>query len=77
MDSYKVNKKNPFKFQYVKNRIKVFLNKYEGNFEIIKIPVVSEVIYGRKVGYKFRNVKVSNKIERISATTIRKKLFKK
>ena len=30
---------------------------------IIKIPVVSEVIYGRKVGYKFRKVEVSKKLK--------------
>ena len=43
---------------------------------IIKIPVVSEVIYGRSVGYKFRKVEVPKKIENISATKIRKLLLK-
>jgi len=77
MDSYKVNIKNPFKFNYVKKKIDVSLKKYKGNYTIIKIPVVSEVIYGRKVGYKFRNIKVPKNIEKISATNIRKKMIKK
>lgn len=77
MDSYKVNIKNPFKFNYVKKKIDVSLKKYKGNYIIIKIPVVSEVIYGRKVGYKFRNIKVPKNIEKISATNIRKKMIKK
>jgi adenylylsulfate kinase len=77
MDSYKVNIKNPFKFNYVKKKIDISLKKYKGNYIIIKIPVVSEVIYGRKVGYKFRNIKVSKKIEKISATNIRRSLLKK
>ena len=72
MDSYNINKKNPFKFSLVKDRINSSLKKYKGKFIVIKIPVVSEVIYGRKVGYKFRKVKLSNKIEKISATKIRK-----
>ncbi len=76
MDSYKVNKKNPFNFKFVKSKIKVSLKKYLGCFIIIKIPVVSEVVYGRKVGYKLRKIKVSKKIEKISATNIRKSFFK-
>ena len=76
MDSYKFNKKNPYKFNYVKEKIKISLKNYENKFIIIKIPVVSEVVYGRKVGYNFRRVKLSKSIEKISATKIRKKLKK-
>lgn len=50
MDSYGINKKNPFKFSYVKKK---FLEKisfeFKGRYKIIKIPVVKSVIYGRKV----------------------------
>ena len=75
MDSFGINKKNPFKFPYVKKIIKKMLKEYEGKYTIIKIPVVSEVVYGRKTGYKIRNVKLSKKIEGISATKIRRSLF--
>ena len=47
MDSYNINK-NPFKFKEVKRKIDKKLEKYKNSI-IIKIPVVSEVIYGRKV----------------------------
>jgi cytidyltransferase-like protein len=77
MDSYKVNTKNPFKFEKVKKKIESCLKKYKENYIIIKTPVVSEVIYGRKVGYKFRKVKVPKKIEKISATKIRRSLLKR
>ena len=76
MDSFNVNKKNPFTFREVKKRITQALSEYRRKFIIIKIPVVSEVIYGRKVGYKIRKIVVSKKIEKISATKIRKKIFK-
>ena len=76
MDSYGTNKKNPFKFSFVKKKIKDSLQEFKGKFKIIKIPVVSEVIYGRKVGYKFRKVKLNKKIEKISATKIRKTIYR-
>ena len=76
MDSYKINNKNPFKFNFVKKKITESLKKYISKFIIIKIPVVSEVVYGRKVGYKIRKVILSKKIQKISATNIRKKLAK-
>lgn len=77
MDSHGINKKNPFNFYYVKNKINLALKKYKNKYVIIKIPVVSEVVYGRKVGYKFRKIKLSKTLEKISATNIRKNYFKK
>ncbi len=76
MNSYGINKKNPFKFSFVKKKIEKSLKEYRDKFIIIKIPVVSEVVYGRKVGYKIRKIKLSQNIEKISATNIRKKLLK-
>lgn len=73
MDSYKINKKNPYEFKYVKRKIIENLSKYKNKFVIIKIPVVSEVVYGRKVGYKINRINLPKKIENISATKIRKK----
>lgn len=77
MDSYNINKKNPFKFREVKKKIIKKLDKYKNKYVIIKIPVVSEVIYGRKVGYKINKYNIGKKLENISATKIRKKLLLK
>ena len=76
MDSYKFNKKNPFKFSYVKRKIDSYLKNYKNKYILIKIPVVSEVVYGRKVGYKIRKIKLNREIESISATKIRLKMRK-
>lgn len=77
MDSFGINKKNPFTFTFVKKKINDALIKYKNKYIIIKIPVVSEVVYGRRVGYKITKVQLSPKIEKISATRIRRtKLFK-
>ena len=74
MDSYKVNKKNPFKYKNVTEIIRKSLIKYKNKFIIIKVPVVSRVIYGRNVGYKIQRIKLSKSLEKISATKIRKKM---
>ncbi|MDC3043073.1 adenylyltransferase/cytidyltransferase family protein [Candidatus Pelagibacter sp.] len=74
MDSYKVGKKNPYKFNFVKKKIETSLKIYKSSFIIIKIPVVSELIYGRKVGYKIRKINLPKSIENISATKIRRNL---
>ena len=76
MDSQGINKKNPYSFPYVKNKIDATLKKYKDKYIIIKVPVVCSVIYGRKVGYKIKKIKLSKKIESISATKIRKKNIK-
>ena len=76
MDSYNIDKKNPFKFPYVKKRIIQSLKEYKNRFIIIKIPPVSSVVYGRKVGYKIKKFNLPIKIQKISATNIRKKLNK-
>jgi adenylylsulfate kinase len=75
MDAYKTSKKNPFTFVQVKKKINADLKKYSGKFIIIKIPCVSRVIYGRKVGYKIEKINLPKKIEKISATDIRRRIF--
>jgi cytidyltransferase-like protein len=75
MDSQGVGIKNPFSFKQVKKKIIQNLKEHKKQFIIIKIPVVSELIYGRKVGYKIRKIKLEKKIENISATKIRKKIL--
>tara|TARA_B100001250_G_C19518252_1_gene664806 strand:- start:66 stop:431 length:366 start_codon:yes stop_codon:yes gene_type:complete len=74
MDSFGVGKKNPMTFTQVKKRINSQLRKYKGMYIIIKVPVISRFVFGRKVGYKIERVKLSKKLENISATKIRKKI---
>ena len=71
MDSYKIGRKNPLKFQYVKKMINKRLRAYKKKYIIIKIPVVKEVVYGRKVGFKVKRI-LDKKTGKISGTNIRK-----
>lgn len=64
MDSHKINEKNPFIFNQVKKKIEKKLLNFKDKYQIIKIPVVSEFIYGRKVGYKIKNIKLVNNLKK-------------
>ena len=41
------------------------------------MPNISNIYYGRKVGYKIEKINLSKKIQKISATKIRKNLRRK
>ena len=65
---------NPFEFEDIKKRIEEKLKDYVGKFEIIKVPNITNICYGRDVGYKIEEIVLSKKIQEISATEIRSKL---
>ena len=69
---------NPFDFETVKKNIKERLNpKYKNRFKIILVPNITNISYGRGVGYKIEEVVLSEKIQQISATKIRKSMREK
>ena len=69
---------NPFNFETVKKNIEKRLNsKYKNRFKIILVPNITNVSYGRGVGYKIEEVVLPKKIQEISATKIRKEMRKK
>ena len=74
MDSHMIDRKNPFSFIQVKRKIQAKLINFKGKYQIIKIPVVSEFIYGRTVGYKIKKYRIGKRLEKISATKIRRGL---
>ena len=68
---------NPFNFETVKKNIEDRLNpKYENRFKVILVPNITNISYGRGVGYKIEEVVLPEKIQQISATKIRAKMRK-
>ena len=68
---------NPFDFETVKKNIEEKLNpKYKNRFKIILVPNITNISYGRGVGYKIEEVVLSEEIQKISATKIRNKMRK-
>lgn len=74
-----VNEKNPYS---VDERYKMIEKEFEKEIEqdkvyITVLPDIKEVVFGRGVGYGFRQLNLDKKIEKISGTKIRKNLRKK
>ena len=66
---------NPFDFETVKKNIEQRLNpKYEGRFKIMLVPNITNICYGRGVGYKIEEIVMPEEIQKISATKIRAKM---
>ena len=69
---------NPFEFEEVKKRIidglSVHGYEYEKEYIVLKVPNVTDISYGRGVGYTFTEHDLGEEIHKISATKIRKKM---
>ena len=66
---------NPFDFETVKKNIEERLNpEFEGQFKVMLVPNITNISYGRGVGYKIEEIVLPDEIQKISATTIRAKL---
>jgi nicotinamide mononucleotide adenylyltransferase len=66
---------NPFDLDTVKKNIEDRLNpEYEGQFKIMLVPNITNISYGRGVGYKIEEVVLPEEIQKISATKIRAKM---
>ena len=66
---------NPFKREEVENFIHADLkDKYEGKYIIVFVPNITNITYGRNVGYKIENEVFDEDTHSISATEIRKQM---
>jgi phosphopantetheine adenylyltransferase len=69
---------NPFDFETVKKNIEKRLSpKYKNRFKIMLVPNITNICYGRGVGYKIEEIVMPEEIQKISATKIRKELREK
>ena len=66
---------NPFKREEVENFIHQDLKeKYKGKYIIVFVPNITNITYGRNVGYKIENEVFDEDTHSISATNIRKSM---
>ena len=66
---------NPFNFETVKKNIEERLNpEFEGRYKIMMVPNITNICYGRGVGYKIEEIVMPEEIQKISATKIRAKM---
>ena len=65
---------NPFDFETVKNNIESALKEFKNRIKISLVPNITNICYGRGVGYKIEEITLSKEIQEISATKIRNKM---
>lgn len=69
------NGSNPFASDQVKNFIRRDLDPlYQGQYEIMLVPNIVNITYGRDVGYKIEQEVFDDAVHSISATKIRKEM---
>ena len=62
-------------YETVKKNIEEKLNpEFKGQFKVILVPNITNICYGRGVGYKIEEIELSKEIQEISATKIRAKM---
>ena len=65
---------NPFNFETVKKNILEALKGYENRIQISLVPNITNICYGRDVGYKIEEIVLPKEIQEISATKIRQQM---
>lgn len=69
-----IDDKNPFDFEMVRARIESGLREFEGRFTVVPLPNITNVFYGRDVGYTVERIELDAVTESISATDIRRRM---
>ena len=67
---------NPFDFDTVKKNILEALKDYGDRVKVTLVPNITNICYGRGVGYKIEEIALDEKTQQISATKIRVQMRK-
>jgi cytidyltransferase-like protein len=70
-DTHGIDAKNPMSFFAVKQRIEAALSVYVGRIVVVPLPNITNVFYGRDVGYSVERIVLDAATEEISATNVR------
>lgn len=66
-----IDEKNPYDFDKVKAEIEAACVDFGDKVKIIEIPNITDVFYGRGVGYNIEQLELSKELQSVSATRIR------
>jgi adenylylsulfate kinase len=72
-NTYGTSEKDPLTYEEVERRIRESVG-HNGNTLVAKLPNITNIVYGRDVGYKIEHVDLPPEIQAISATQKRKEL---
>ena len=71
-NTYNTSEKDPLKFDQVKEYIAK--DEFMDGAMVLRLPNITNIVYGRDVGYKIEQVELSPEIQSISATQKRKEM---
>ena len=71
-DTHGIDGSNPLPFFAVKQRIEAALSPHAGRFVVVPLPNITNVFYGRNVGYAVERIVLDEATESISATAARR-----
>jgi hypothetical protein len=71
-NTYNTSEKDPLKFDQVKEYIAK--DKFMNGAMVLRLPNITNIVYGRDVGYKIEQVELAPEIQAISATQKRKEM---
>ena len=70
-DTHGTNEQNPYPFEQVKARIEMAMADQRGRFVVLPMPNVTNIFYGRDVGYDIEQLDMGPDVHAISATRVR------
>ena len=73
-NTYGTSEKDPLTYEEVRNRINKDSGCLQQDTLVVKLPNITNIVYGRDVGYKIEHVELPPEIQAISATQKRKEL---
>lgn len=73
-DTEGIDEKNPFGFVEIRARIEEMMQPYLGKLAIVTLPNITNIFYGRDVGYAIERIDLPEALQAISATNIRKQM---
>jgi len=70
-NTHGIDAKNPLPYFAVKQRIETALSAYAGRFVVVPLPNITNVYYGRDVGWTVERIVLDEETEAISASKLR------
>ena len=64
------------KYYEVKARIEEMMSEHRGKFVVVQVPNITNIFYGRDVGYQIERIDLPDALQAISATKIRAEMKK-
>ena len=66
------SKENPYDFNKVKLEIESACSEFGNKIKVVELPNITDIFYGRGVGYNIEQLELSKELQAVSATKIRK-----